>query len=171
MAHAIMRDGAAVEITGAFTDADGMQHPAAVLSLWTPQQLKALGVYAIVETNVPAGRRSTGWSLHFDADAGTVTRVHATVPVDLDAVKAALKTAIDQQAEVERQRYITRSAGRGTAYQAAEADMTGTMNDAQAQGQAIGTTVEAARLSARAAVDAAEDETNARRVMPAWPAL
>lgn len=198
MAHAIIRDGAPVEITGPFADAAGVQHPAAVLRLWPAEALAAIGVHPVIEGGVPEGRYSTGWRLVFDG--GTVTRVHASAPVDLAALKGALKAAIDAAAEAERARYITPGAGQALTYNhkaqeaarfatdaapkaadypllAAEvgitgatlAEVAGVVAAAHAQWLAIGARIEAARLAAKAAVEAAESEAQARAVAPVWP--
>ncbi len=121
MAYAIIRDGSPEEVFGAFTDAAGVQHPASVLARWPEGALAGIGVHAINEGGVPEGHRSTGWSLVLDG--GTVRRVHASAPVDLFGLKAALKVEIDVAAEVERNRYITPGAGQAMTYQhkAAEA--------------------------------------------------
>lgn len=196
MAHAIIRDGAAVEIAGAFTDAAGVQHPASVLRLWPVEALARIGVYPVHETGVQAGHRSTGWSLAFDGE--TVTRVHASAPVDLSGLKVALRAQIDAAAEAERGRYITPGSGQAMTYQAKAAEAARFMADAgagdypllaaevgitgetltevagvvaaaHARWLAIGARIEAARLAAKAAVDVAPDETTARAVTPAWP--
>ena len=120
-------------------------------------------------------------------------------PVDLDALKVALKAAVDAAAEDERHRYITSGSGQAMTYQAKAAEalryadtdgageypflsmevgITGaTLADDAAvvlnmhnQWQAIGGQIEQARLSAKAQIDAAPDETTARAVVPIWPA-
>ncbi|MGV6871745.1 hypothetical protein ACUSIJ_03510 [Pseudochelatococcus sp. B33] len=196
MAYAIMRDGEPVELFGAFTDAAGVQHPASVLRLWPAERLAAIGVHAIAETTVPAGHRATGWSLAWDGE--TVTRIYTSEPIDLAALKSALKAQIDAAAEAERTRYITPGAGQAMTYQAkaaealryaesagagaypllsAEVGITGAtladvaavVSGAHAQWLAIGSRIEAARLAAKAAVEAAGNEAAARAVAPDWP--
>ncbi|MGI6245181.1 MAG: hypothetical protein ACOYJQ_05375 [Pseudochelatococcus sp.] len=203
MTHAIIRDGAPVELHPGkpFADSAGVQHPAGVLRLWSAAELAAIGVCPIVETPVPAGHRATGSALHRDAQTGAVTRVYETEPLppaDLAALKAALKAGIDAQAEAGRQRYITPGAGQALTYQAkaaeaarhiesggagdypllaAEIGITGAtlaevadvVHAAYQQWLAIGAQIEAARLAAKAAVEAASDETSARAVTAAWP--
>ncbi|MFT0892231.1 hypothetical protein [Pseudochelatococcus sp. G4_1912] len=136
---------------------------------------------------------SIGWSY----SEGVFTPP-ALPPVDLDALKVALKAAVDAAAEVERHRYITSGSGQAMTYQAkaaeaqryAETDGAGeypflsmevgitgaTLADVAAvvlimhnQWQAIGGQVEQARLFAKAQIDAASDEATARAVVPVWP--
>lgn len=202
MFYAITRDGHPGPVSGVFIDTRGIQHPASVLRLWSEAELATIGVYPIIETSVPEGHRSTGSALHWDAEAKTVTRVHATEPVpagDLAAIKRSLKSDIDAQAETERARYITPGSGQAMTYQAkaaeairyheasgageypllsAEIGVTGaTLGDVAAtviamhnQWLLMGAQIERARLSAKAAIEAAEDEATARTVQPDWPA-
>ncbi|MBS7699152.1 MULTISPECIES: hypothetical protein [unclassified Chelatococcus] len=154
---------------GSFIGADGMQHPASVLDLWSDQDLETIGVARVV-----------------------------TLPT-LAQIKASLKASVDRRAEIERGRYITPGAGQAMTYQAkaaeaqhytetdgagdyplltAEVGVTGaTIADVAAvvlgmhgQWQLIGAQIERARLSAKAVIDAAEDEAAARAVVPDWPA-
>lgn len=77
MAFAIIVDGQPVEIQHDRPFAsDGVQYPANWLTFATPDDLAAAGVRSIVETAIPDGKVSTGWTLEYDAEAGTVTRVH-----------------------------------------------------------------------------------------------
>lgn len=197
MAYAIIRDGAPVEIAGAFTDAAGVQHPASVLRLWPAGALARIGVHPIREAGVPAGQRSTGWSLAFDGE--TVTRVHTGEPIDLAGLKVALKAQIDAAAEIERSRYITPGAGQAMTYQAKAAEaarftasggagdypllaaevgitgatlaeVAGVVAAAHAQWLDVGAQIEASRLAAKAAVDAAVDAAATLAVTPVWPA-
>ena len=114
-------------------------------------------------------------------------------------LKATLKAKVDRQAEAERGRYITPGAGQAMTYQAkaaeaqrfveakgdgdyplltAEVGVTGaSLDDVAAvvlgmygQWQLIGAQIERARLTAKAAIVAAEDEAAARAVIPDWPA-
>lgn len=59
-----------------FRDASGILHPANIAALWTVGERKAVGLYPITETAIPADKVSTGWSLVYDADTDTVTRTH-----------------------------------------------------------------------------------------------
>ena len=58
---------------GAFSDAQGVKHPANVLTLWSSNELAAIGVYRVVDEEIPPGKVATGWSLVFDETS--VTRV------------------------------------------------------------------------------------------------
>lgn len=124
--------------------------------------------------------------------------------LDLIVVKAQVKRAVDDAAEIERLKYITGGAGQAMTYArktdearrveaaiAAEEDVQPAdypllaaslgidgntiaevaavilaMDTAWAQ---IGAAIEAARLGAKQAIDAADDEATARAVAPAWP--
>lgn len=137
---------------------------------------------------------SIGWSY-----SDGIFTPPALPPVDLDALKIALKAAVDATAEVERCRYITSGSGQAMTYQAkaaealryAETDGAGeypflsvevgitgaTLADVAAvvlnmhnQWQTIGGQIEQARLSAKAQIDAASDEATAAAVVPLWPA-
>ncbi|MFT0891009.1 hypothetical protein [Pseudochelatococcus sp. G4_1912] len=136
---------------------------------------------------------SIGWNYSDDVFTAPVLP-----PVDLDALKVALKAAVDAAAEVERHRYITSGSGQAMTYQAkaAEAlryadpdgageypflsmevgitgatlaDVAGVVLNMHNQWQAIGSQIEQARLSAKAQIDAAPDEATARAVVPIWP--
>lgn len=170
MAHIYALDGRHLP-RGAFTDASGARHPAAVLDLWSDEQLASIGV-----TRSPAP------------------------PVPLETVKEQLKAAVDAAAERQRALYITPGAGQALTYKAkaeealavladpsphppdypllsAEVGVTGeTLQQVaqivahmHAQWQLVGGAIERARLAAKAAVDAAEDEAAARAVVPTWP--
>lgn len=131
-------------------------------------------------------------------------RPFARPVLDLIVVKAQLKRAVDDAAEIERLKYITGGAGQAMTYArktdearrveaaiAAEEDVQPAdypllaaslgidgstiaevaaviiaMDAAWAQ---IGAAIEAARLGAKQAIDAADDEATARAVAPAWP--
>lgn len=200
MSHAILFDSHPVEIRASFVDASGARHPLSVLRLWAASDLAAIGVFPVVDTPVPDGYRSTGSSLQWDGETVTrVHTVEPVPPVDLAALKRELRAGIDAAAEVERSRYITPGAGQALTYQgkaaeaeryiqtsgagdypllAAEVGVTGEtlqqvaqiVANLHAQWQMIGGAIERARLTAKAAVDAAEDEAAARGVMPNWPA-
>lgn len=201
MAHAIIRDGAAIELQSGvgFLDTTGVQHPASVVRLWGPGELASIGVYPIVETDIPGGYRSTGATLVWDG--ATVTRRHAIEalpPIGLETIRRSLKADIDAAAEAERGRYITPGSGQAMTYQAkadearryiergglgeypllnAEVGVTGEtlqqvaqiVANLHAQWQIAGGLIERVRLSAKASIDAAPDEASARAVMVVWP--
>lgn len=174
MGFAYTLDGAHLP-RGAFTDAAGIRHPAAALDLWSDAELAAIGV---TRTPLPPPVPPP--------------------PVPLAEVKRDLKAAIDAAAEIERARYITPGAGQAMTYTAkaaeaaryierggigdypllsAELGVTGetlqqvaqVVINMHSQWQSIGAAIERARLSAKAAVDAAADEAQARAVAPEWP--
>lgn len=154
---------------GSFIDAAGVTHPANILDLWTDHDLAAIGV----------------------------ERVPSPAP-SLEDVKRHIRAAIDRRAEIERALYITPGAGQAMTYTAkaaeaaryietsgvgdypllrAEVGITGetlhqvaqVVANLHAQWQVVGGLIERARLAAKAAVDAAEDEATARAVIPVWP--
>lgn len=101
---------------GAFTDASGTKHPANVLTLWPEQDLAAVGVYRVVDSAIPEGMTSAGWSLVFDGS--TVTRVFDLIPlvvepetVDPDFQKARRQEAFQHEADP---LYFQWQAGEGT---------------------------------------------------------
>lgn len=115
-----------------------------------------------------------------------------------DALRAELKAEIDTQAGIRRQRYVTAVPGQDMVYAekraeaerviagatddvphiAAEAAMNGRTLGEQAelvlamaaQWTAISVAIETARLAAKAAIDAAATQTEARAVRANWPA-
>lgn len=152
----------------AFRDEGGIFHPWNVIEVWSAEELAAIGV------------------------------AKASESVSLDDLKSALKASVDLQAEAERAKYITLGAGQAMTYQAkaaeaqryiessglgsfplleAEVGVTGeTLADVafvvlsmHGQWQTIGAQIERARLSAKAAINAAADEESARSVAPDWP--
>lgn len=170
MHYTINRHGvtAALPFGQAFRDGYDVLHPWAVIDAWTAEELASVGVTAVVPV------------------------------VSLADLKASLKAMVDRQAEVERGRYITPGAGQAMTYQAkaaeaqrfvetegagdyplltAEVGVTGaTLDDVatvvlamHSQWQLVGAGIERARLTAKAAIDAAEDEAAARAVVPGWP--
>jgi hypothetical protein len=77
MRYALVINGVAAPVFGAFTDVHGTEQPANVLAAgtsWTPATLAAIGVYEIQDAWVPPGKRSTGSSLVFTTAA--VVRQH-----------------------------------------------------------------------------------------------
>jgi hypothetical protein len=77
MKHALNVTGSWLEWDGrSFRDADGFLHQSNIASLWTEAERKAVGLYPIIETDIPDDKISAGWTLTFDADADTVTRTH-----------------------------------------------------------------------------------------------
>jgi hypothetical protein len=83
---------------GPFTDASGTKHPVNALSLWSEEELAAVGVYRVVDSAIPEGMTSTGWSLVFDGS--TVTRVFDLIPlvVEPETVSADLQRSRRQEA-------------------------------------------------------------------------
>lgn len=167
-------DGATLPNGLPFRDSGGVLHPWSVTLAWSADDLAAIGVTREV---VP------------DPEP---------VPVDLSALKRALKAEIDAAAEAERARYITPGSGQAMTYQAksaeavrylaiagegdypllnAEVGVTGEtlhqvaqiVANLHGQWQVVGGLIERARLSAKAAIDAAPDEASARAVTPDWP--
>jgi len=78
MKCAIIRNGAPEQLTGAFTDNNGIKHPANVLTLWSEAELAAIDVYEVQERAIPEGHIATGSVLEWDGT--TVTRVFTTEP-------------------------------------------------------------------------------------------
>lgn len=66
--RAILRSGVPEVLTGPFTDEAGVHHSAAVLLLWSDDDLRAIGVYRVVADAVPAGKVVIGASLVLDGD-------------------------------------------------------------------------------------------------------
>lgn len=176
MGYIITRNGADERLPAGkpFRDDAGILHAWSVIAAWSDEDLASIGVTREV---LPA------------ADP---------VPVNLPALQHELKSRIDDAAEAERGRYITPGAGQALTYQhkaaealrylqsagagdypllSAEIGITGTtladvaavVHGAYQAWLAIGAQIEAARLAAKAAVDAAEDEAAARAVTPVWP--
>ncbi|MBX3536422.1 MAG: hypothetical protein KF735_02190 [Chelatococcus sp.] len=170
MTYRITRQGVAAPLPfgQAFKDGNDVLHPWAVIDAWSADDLAAIGV----------------------------TKIEPVV--SLADLKTSLKAMVDRQAEAERGRYITPGAGQAMTYQAkadearrfidtagdgdyplltAEVGVTGaTIGDVAAvvlgmhgQWQLVGAHIERARLSAKAAIEAAEDEAAARAVVPDWP--
>lgn len=54
MPYAILRDSAPELLNGAFVDNNNVQHPAAVLDLWTPEELETIEVYPVVRDPLPS---------------------------------------------------------------------------------------------------------------------
>ena len=63
MSQAVVINGVPAAVSGAFTDAAGTHHPAAVLTLWSVSDLASIGVYPIQDAGVPPGKISVGSSL------------------------------------------------------------------------------------------------------------
>jgi hypothetical protein len=64
--HAIIRPSGPEIVSGAFRDEAGISHPANVLTLWTDEELRAIGVYPVVDDPIPEGQIATGSSLALD---------------------------------------------------------------------------------------------------------
>ena len=181
--HAIIKDGKAEYVHGAFVGTDGFQHPANVLKLWSEEELLAVGVHKIIADHPSDDVIVTG--SHLEIIDGKVHRVYETTPYDLDVERKNKKAQIDSEAEAERNKYLTPGAGQAMTYQAKveEAKRYAVEGDAgdypflseevgitasTLQGVAdvimtmhniwldIGRNIERARLSAKAAVDTAE---------------
>lgn len=58
MTYAIEHEGALVQISGAFTSADGTSHPAEWLASSTAEDRAAFGVFEVIQTPPPAGVKS-----------------------------------------------------------------------------------------------------------------
>jgi len=81
MTYAIIEEGEPTLLTlanGGFTSG-GVTHPAAVLGLWTEEQLAAINVQPIIETPIPEGKVSTGSVLAMVE--GQVVRQHTLADV------------------------------------------------------------------------------------------
>jgi hypothetical protein len=61
-----------------FTDAQGIQHAAQIMRLWTPGQLAAIGLARLRESPIGSDERSTGFE--DTLDAGVVQRQHTVEP-------------------------------------------------------------------------------------------
>ena len=97
--HAIVKGETVTSLPyGAFTDASGTKHPVNALSLWSEEELAAVGVYRVVDSSVPDGMVSTGWSLTFDGSV--VTRVFDLVPlvVEPETLDPDLQRSLRQEA-------------------------------------------------------------------------
>ena len=96
--HAIIINGVPSEVSGSFTDATGVKHPASVLTLWSETELAAVDVYPITEPAVPQGQIATGSALEWDGE--TVTRVWTledyTPPVPASASPLQIRKALRQ---------------------------------------------------------------------------
>ena len=196
MAYAIIENGMAREVHGAFTDSNGIQHPASIFQLWDKQSLADVGLVEIVNEVVPAGHSITGSNLVV-VDGGVV-RQFTTEPIDLDAVRTSMKDGIDAQAEQERRKYITQGAGQAMTYQAKAAEAiryhetngqgdypflgeeVGITGDTLAsvaatvltmhhEWQIIGGQIERERLQAKKEVDSATTIEQLNNIKPVWP--
>ena len=58
----------------AVTDVSGTQHPRSIWKIWTDKQLNEIGYSKIYESDIPEGKRSTGYNDSFAANK--VTRTH-----------------------------------------------------------------------------------------------
>lgn len=97
---AIIRNNEPHQISGAFTDNAGINHPANVLTLWTPAELAAIDVYPVTDGLVPDGHVTTGWALEWDGE--TVTRVFTSEPAPVPSVddfRIAVQSHIDATAQ------------------------------------------------------------------------
>lgn len=196
MAYAIIENGTAREVHGAFTDSSGIQHPASIFHLWDKKSLADIGLVEIVNEAVPAGRSITGSELVI-VDDGVVRRF-TTDAIDLAATRSSMKAAVDAQAEQERQKYITQGAGQAMTYQAKAAEASHFIETSGAGqypflSQEVGITadtlagvadavfnmhnlwlsygadIERARLKAKRDIDAAETYDDIIAVIPEWP--
>ena len=96
---AIIRNGVPEPIFRAFADETGVSHPGNVLTLWSDDQLAAIGVYPVVDASVQEGHVVTGSSLTFDGK--TVTRVFTSVPAPpptLDEYRSAIQSHVEEAA-------------------------------------------------------------------------
>ncbi len=75
---AIVRQGVPQPLRGAFVDEAGVRHGAGILKLWSDEQLRTIGVYPIVDDDLPPGQVVVSWSLLFDAPANVVRRAFVT---------------------------------------------------------------------------------------------
>ena len=81
MTYAIKKDGEWQEISGAFTDNDGVQHPRGWIAVATADELAEVGVVEIVEIDIPEGQRVTASRIE-EVDGGP-TRVYDLEPIIL----------------------------------------------------------------------------------------
>lgn len=105
MAHAQFIGGQWVEIGGPFTDANGVQHAANLVDLWSAEELADIGVALITDDLVtpPSNLRITGTEL---ADvAGVPTRRYVTAPYDLADRKVHERRLLQAIYDAKRQRY------------------------------------------------------------------
>ena len=75
----IKEDGTVITVHNyrAVTDDNGIQHPRNIFTLWTDEELNAIGYARFDEENVPSDRRSTGVTDTF-VD-GRIFRSHTTI--------------------------------------------------------------------------------------------
>jgi hypothetical protein len=111
--HAIIRDDTPEPVSGPFKDAAGVSHSASVLTLWSQAELAAIGVYPIIETQIPAGTVSTGSTLIWDGE--TVTRVYTSEPAPPPTVPVLI-AAVDEHVEATAQSMEYKSAAHCAGY-------------------------------------------------------
>lgn len=170
MTHIYALDGRHLP-RGAFTDAAGTRHPGAVLDLWSDLDLADIGVTRAPAPPVPLAEIKRQIKAHIDRQA-EVERARYITLGGGQAMTYQAKSA-------EAVRFAGDHAPQADDYPllAAEVGVTGetlqqvaqVVINMHAQWQVVGGLIERARLSAKAAVDAAPDETVARAVVPAWP--
>lgn len=109
MPHALIHDETVRELSpGApFTDANGVQHPAEALTLWSDDELAAVGVYAFDELSQPEGQVivSRGVAIEDGRPVRTMETADAPAPTAPAEVamhkvhKAALLTPWGEESE------------------------------------------------------------------------
>lgn len=196
MTYALVTDESIIPVYGSFADANGTQHPASVLQLWSEEELLAVGVHKIIVDPPPEDVIVTG--SHLEIIDGKVHRVYETTPYDLDVERQNKKAQIDSAAEAERNKYLTPGAGQSMAYQAkvdeafewinsggtgyypmleAELGITADNMDDLTQliilmhsrWQQVSAGIERARLLAKKQVDEAQTYDDIMAVTPEWP--
>jgi hypothetical protein len=79
--HAIIRATGPEAVSKAFRDESGTSHPANVLSLWSDEELSAIGVYRVRDIAIPENKvTSGGWTLFWDGTEVTRTFNHMDPP-------------------------------------------------------------------------------------------
>ena len=196
MQYAVVKNGEPELITGPFSDGNGVQHSDSILTIWSLEELSRIGVYPVAESVVYDGFVATGYTLsYFD---GMVEKTYIVEPVDVNSLKPPILASIDSDAEIARQKYITRGAGQAMTYQSkvAEAiryhetngqgdypflneevgitgdtlaEVAATILTMHHEWQIIGGQIERERLAAKKAVELATTVTELNNIKPVWP--
>lgn len=78
---------------------EGMKHSPNIFSLWSDEELSAVGIYRVTFEEIPEGKQATGWEYELNEHNATATPILEDIPIYVpeSVTKAQGKAALVQK--------------------------------------------------------------------------